>query len=285
MSSSNPSTAPAGPSKPTRPLGTAKPPAKAPAPAAQPGGGAPAQIPRRLAGTVPGIARAASNLRQSSAPNSLGNPLASIPAHLRNLSASASAPKIPSPLGKGTPARTAKSNLPVRTSKTTERHVFLPEDPQLAPLPKSPMGSQVNLSSLGPPRSGSQRERERREAGAAAHSHATSSGILVGQGHGAGSGPSGSDERSDAEKMTKREREEARLPRLTAYTTADSYRLKFLQAFLKREHGVGVVRVFDDCVYAVCLVSSFAAGQQAVIDIGTCHKRASLGLDQSIPLS
>jgi uncharacterized Rmd1/YagE family protein len=59
------------------------------------------------------------------------------------------------------------------------------------------------------------------------------------------------DERSDAEKMTKREREEAKLPRLTAYTTAEEYRLKLLQAFLKREHGVGVVRVFDDCVYAV----------------------------------
>jgi uncharacterized Rmd1/YagE family protein len=61
----------------------------------------------------------------------------------------------------------------------------------------------------------------------------------------------GGDERSDAEKMTKREREENRIPRLTAYATAEGYRLKLLQAFLKREHGVGVVRVFDDCVYAV----------------------------------
>lgn len=59
------------------------------------------------------------------------------------------------------------------------------------------------------------------------------------------------EERSEAEKMTKREREENGLPRLTAYDTAESYRLKLLQAFLRREHGVGVVRVFDDCVYAV----------------------------------
>lgn len=59
------------------------------------------------------------------------------------------------------------------------------------------------------------------------------------------------DERSDAEKMTKREREENRLPRLTAYATAEGYKLKALQAFLKREHGVSVVRVYDDCVYAV----------------------------------
>ena len=59
------------------------------------------------------------------------------------------------------------------------------------------------------------------------------------------------DERSDAEKMTKRERDENRLPRLTAYATAEGYRLKMLQAFLKREHGVGIIRVFDDCIYAV----------------------------------
>lgn len=51
--------------------------------------------------------------------------------------------------------------------------------------------------------------------------------------------------------MTKRERQENGLPRLTAYNTAEGYRLKLLQAFLKREHGVGVVRVYDDCVYAV----------------------------------
>ncbi len=30
--------------------------------------------------------------------------------------------------------------------------------------------------------------------------------------------------------------------------------MKVLQAFLKREHGVGVVRVFDDAVYAVSVL-------------------------------
>lgn len=58
-------------------------------------------------------------------------------------------------------------------------------------------------------------------------------------------------ERTEAEKMSKAQRQEAGLPRLTAYATAESYRIKLLQAFLKREHGVGVVRVFDDAVYAV----------------------------------
>ena len=51
--------------------------------------------------------------------------------------------------------------------------------------------------------------------------------------------------------MTKREREENGLARFTAYATAEGYRLKMLQAFLRREHGVGVVRVYDDCIYAV----------------------------------
>ncbi|RSH95283.1 hypothetical protein EHS25_000370 [Saitozyma podzolica] len=209
---------------PSRPLGVAPKPGAHTGP--QPGGAVAANVPRRSAGAVPGIARTASSLRQSSPLASTG-PLASLPAHLRNLSA----PRIPSPLGKGTPARQAKQSLPVRTSKTTERHVFLPEDPQLAPLPKSPMGSSVHLAP--PPRS---------QAGPSVSSMGRRESALPPYHH---------DERSDAEKMTKREREEARLPRLTAYDTAEGYRLKLLQAFLKREHGVGVVRVFDDCVYAV----------------------------------
>lgn len=168
---------------------------------------------RRSAGTLPGIARTASTLRQKtpSGPHS-----APLPAHLRNLSA----PRIPSPLGQGTPARQAKQSLPVRTSKTTEKHVLLPEDPQLAPLPRS-----ASEATLARPRSQS-----------------TSSATPA---------PRPGDERSEAEKMTKRERTDAGLSRLTAYDTAEGYRLKLLQAFLRREHGVGVVRVFDDCVYAV----------------------------------
>ncbi|WVW79325.1 hypothetical protein I302_101293 [Kwoniella bestiolae CBS 10118] len=202
------------------------------APAARPGASKPssnpgptpaANIPRRNPGTLPGLARTASSLRQASPLHPSSSTLASLPAHLRNLSA----PKIPSPLGRGTPARGVRQSLPSRTSKTTERHVLLPEDPQLAPLPKSPMGSQVNLLATAPPRAVPPTTRFTSIGG------------------------SSSDERSDAEKMTKREREENKLPRLTAYATAEGYRLKLLQAFLKREHGVGVVRVFDDCVYAV----------------------------------
>ncbi|WVQ81210.1 hypothetical protein IAT38_003332 [Cryptococcus sp. DSM 104549] len=184
----------------------------------------PANVPRRNPGTVPGLARTASSLRQSTPALRQSTPSTSLPAHLRNLSA----PRIPSPLGKGTPARQLKQSLPARTSKTTERHVLLPEDPQLAPLPASPMGGPA---ALPPP--------PRRDAGKERYGVASSAVAYH------------IDERSDAEKMTKREREENKLPRLTAYATAEAYRLKLLQAFLKREHGVSVVRVYDDCVYAV----------------------------------
>lgn len=177
---------------------------------------------RRSAGTLPGIARTASTLRQKTpATTAPGGAHASLPAHLRNLSA----PRIPSPLGQGTPARQPKQSLPARTSKTSEKHVLLPEDPQLAPLPRS--ASEVSLAHRG--------ERPR--------SHSTSSSPAPIRHNG--------DERSEAEKMTKRERGDAGMARLTAYDTAEGYRLKLLQAFLRREHGVGVVRVFDDCVYAV----------------------------------
>lgn len=50
--------------------------------------------------------------------------------------------------------------------------------------------------------------------------------------------------------MTKDERERNGFGRLTAYATADSFRLKSLAAFLKREHGAEV-RIFDEAIYAV----------------------------------
>ncbi|KAL1405997.1 Sad1-interacting factor 3 [Vanrija albida] len=211
-----------------RPLGASKPKSKALSNAV------PSNAARRSAGTVPGLARAASQLRQLGSSPGHSSSLASIPAHLRNLSA----PRIPSPLGKGTPARNIKLSLPARTSKTTEKHVFLPEDPQLAPLPRTASDINLSLARSGRPRSYS---------GGSAGGPPSSS-LRASQSY---TTPLGQDERSDAEKMTKREREENSLPRLTAYSTADGYRLRLLQAFLKREHGVGVVRVFDDCIYAV----------------------------------
>ena len=67
--------------------------------------------------------------------------------------------------------------------------------------------------------------------------------------------------------MTKRERDENRLPRLTAYATAEGYRLKMLQAFLKREHGVGIIRVFDDCIYAVSRIGPRERADEKVYNL------------------
>ena len=114
------------------------------------------------------------------------------------------------------------ASLPVRTSKTTQKHVFLPEEPQTKPLPSGVTPAVKPIARDEAPTTTTTAVEEDR-----------------------------TDERSDAEKMSKAQREEAGLPRLTAYATADGYKTKLLQAFLKREHGVGVVRVFDDAVYAV----------------------------------
>lgn len=102
----------------------------------------------------------------------------------------------------------------------TQKHVFLPEEIQTRPLAPS-------VAPAPPPPSRFNSDMD------------TSSSVPA------------EDERTEAEKMTKAQRQDAGLPRLTAYATAESYRMKLLQAFLKREHGVGVVRVFDDAVYAV----------------------------------
>lgn len=57
-----------------------------------------------------------------------------------------------------------------------------------------------------------------------------------------------SEYRSEGERMPKAERQNYR--RITAYSTAEAFRMKLLTAFLKREHGVNP-RIFDEAVYAV----------------------------------
>lgn len=245
------------------------------------------EVHRRSAGTLPGLARTASALRQQPGSGGGGgtgvgsqtgggggggkigsgtlaaagkaiqgstttagrpSPLLSLPAHLRQ----STVPRIPSPLGRGTPGKQKqkslgtnlagvrkdiKQSLPVRTSKITQKHVFLPEEPQTKPLPASMSRTSTGtVRYSAPPQAryegdgpGDGDRNEDKDAG------------------------EGKDERSEAEKMTKSQREEARLPRLTAYATADGYRNKLLQNYLKREHGVGVVRVFDDAIYAVSI--------------------------------
>ena len=56
--------------------------------------------------------------------------------------------------------------------------------------------------------------------------------------------------KSQAERMTKEQREEAGFKRITAYCVAESFRTKLLASFLKREHNVAP-RVYDEAMYVV----------------------------------
>ncbi|CAG8499434.1 2707_t:CDS:2 [Acaulospora colombiana] len=56
-------------------------------------------------------------------------------------------------------------------------------------------------------------------------------------------------ERTDAERMNKEVRNDAKYPRVTAYCTAEGYYLGVLMEFLKKEHNVQPKR-YDECVYA-----------------------------------
>ncbi|KAH0581415.1 hypothetical protein H2248_012497 [Termitomyces sp. 'cryptogamus'] len=56
--------------------------------------------------------------------------------------------------------------------------------------------------------------------------------------------------KSQAERMTKEQREEAGFKRLTAYCVAESFKTKLLASFLKREHNV-TPRVFDEALYVM----------------------------------
>jgi len=56
--------------------------------------------------------------------------------------------------------------------------------------------------------------------------------------------------KNEGERMNKEERKKAGFQRLTAYCVAESFNMKLLASFLRREHNV-VPRVFDDALYAV----------------------------------
>ena len=99
-----------------------------------------------------------------------------------------------------------------RTSKTTQKLVVLPSAPQTRPLAPT---DEEDLT-LGVEADGGVREYK-----------------------------------SEAERMTKEQRKQAGFKRLTAYCVAESFQMKLLTPFLKREHNVAP-RIFDEAMYAVC---------------------------------
>lgn len=99
-----------------------------------------------------------------------------------------------------------------RTSKTTQKLVVLPSAPQTRPL----LPSDEEDLTLGVETDGGVREYK-----------------------------------SEAERMTKEQRKQAGFRRITAYCVAESFKMKLLASFLKREHNVSP-RIFDEALYAVC---------------------------------
>ncbi|KAI0918632.1 hypothetical protein AcV5_002569 [Taiwanofungus camphoratus] len=99
-----------------------------------------------------------------------------------------------------------------RTSKTTQKLVLLPSAPQTKPLPL---------------------EVEDEEA---LHGYETDRGVR--------------EQKSAAERMSKEQRENAGFSRMTAYCVAESFKMKLLTSFLKREHNVSP-RIFDEAMYVM----------------------------------
>jgi hypothetical protein len=113
-----------------------------------------------------------------------------------------------SPTGATKPAATQ------RTSKTHQRLVELPSDPQTRP------------------------HRVQDGEDDAIHGYETDTGVHM------------REHKSATERMTKAERRRAGCRRITAYWLADGFRFKLLGNFLRREHNV-TPRSFDEALYVV----------------------------------
>ncbi|KAI3618258.1 hypothetical protein WG66_005724 [Moniliophthora roreri] len=107
---------------------------------------------------------------------------------------------------------TSGAQKSLRTSKTSQKLVVLPEGPQTKPFPSS----DEDLT-LG---------------------YETDAGVRV------------KEYKNEGEKMNKEQRKKAGFKRITAYCVAEAFKMKLLGAFLKREHNVAP-RVFDEALYVM----------------------------------
>jgi len=99
-----------------------------------------------------------------------------------------------------------------RTSKTSQKLVVLPSAPQTKPLP----GDLEDET----------------------HRYETDAGVR--------------EYKSEAERMSKEQRQKAGFKRITAYCVAEEFRMKLLASFLHREHNV-LPRIFDEALYVVSM--------------------------------
>ncbi|WFD43812.1 Sad1-interacting factor 3 [Malassezia psittaci] len=142
---------------------------------------------------------------------------------------------------KGTPARVQRYSLPVRaekpvrTSKVSGRHVLLPSESQLAPLPDRPkdqQGDEDESDDDDDDDEGASRVVEPRMKPSAP--------------------PRGSRRKGPVyytfERMPPRDRITTKLPRLTSYAISNSIHIPTLLGFVRREHGVRP-RLYEECAY------------------------------------
>ncbi|KIJ28176.1 hypothetical protein M422DRAFT_76855 [Sphaerobolus stellatus SS14] len=147
-----------------------------------------------------------SPLRRASDPIIIDIPSSRPANRTRQSPQSPSIPRRPSLPSNPTVRNVAGAPKLSRTSKTSQRHVVLPSEPQTKPL----IDDEVPEDGI----------------------------IRVHAG------------RTEAERMSKDERQRDGYSRLTAYSVAEGIRMKHLAPFLKREHAV-TPRVFDEAIYVV----------------------------------
>jgi len=124
--------------------------------------------------------------------------------------------------GVGVPLAGGPQHMPARTSKTSEKLVLLPETTEEDDGQEKEAGfGGVDDDETRPP--SDEALRARRQGGG----------------------------KSDAERLPKSQRmADARLARVTAYCTAQAYRLKGAAQFVREQHGAKT-KLYDDCLYCV----------------------------------
>lgn len=116
---------------------------------------------------------------------------------------------------------TGTAHLPVRSSKISEKLVLLPETTE--EKDETALDDFEEDEDAGPPRDEELRQRKQR----------------LGRG------------KSDAERISKAQRmTEGHLARVTAYCTAQSYKLRSTAHFVRDQHGAKT-KLYDDCLYCV----------------------------------
>lgn len=118
-------------------------------------------------------------------------------------------------------SRTGQQNMPSRTTRISEKLVLLPETPDEPENEED--GERIPLEDEGRPLKDEERDVLRKRGGLRGKSY--------------------------AERLPKFERTE-KLSRLTAYCTAQSYKMKSTSEFLRKKHDAKT-KLYDDCLYTV----------------------------------